>query len=451
MTTHDPSLWNPMQSQHGILIHATATSRHDLMLFQSLFLEEMRTIFDKDVGKEETWLQKANGNWLSRMQATSAMCAARRMALSARLSMSVNRSLPTSGPKLKRRFPKVRATAATRSGSLLDNASIAELLSREAVAASGHLKLAFKRAARAAFRWPEEAAHIVAAGRSLTELEGIGPSLARRLHAWFESPPAEVDPPPIRSEFLTLAQARRILTDNPEWNRLLQGDLQMHTVWSDGSGTISVMAEAAIKVGYQYIAITDHTKGLKIAGGVDEVRLEQQGREIMELNRRFGERGTNFRILRSAELNLSPSGEGDMEPSALQNLDLVLGCFHSALRRTEDQTGRYIAALQNPDIQILGHPQTRIYDHRVGLQADWHKVFAKAARLDKALEIDGYADRQDLRLSLLKIARKEGARISLGTDAHHPEQLSYIELSLEPLFLRRSSQNESLISKRSRT
>jgi len=129
-------------------------------------------------------------------------------------------------------------------------------------------------------------------------------------------------------------------------------------------------------------------------------------------------------------VNLSPSGEGDMAPSALRNLDLVLGCFHSALRRADDQTSRYVAALQNPDIQILGHPQTRIYNHREGLQAGWHRVFAEAARLDKAVEIDGYADREDLRLSLLKIAKEEGAKISLGTDAHHPEQLIYMELSL---------------------
>ena len=108
----------------------------------------------------------------------------------------------------------------------------------------------------------------------------------------------------------------------------------------------------------------------------------------------------------------------------------MLGCFHSALRRSDDQTSRYIAALQNPDIQVLGHPQTRIYNHREGLRADWRKVFAEAARLDKAVEIDGYSDRQDLRLSLLKIAKEEGARISLGTDAHHPEQLAYMELSL---------------------
>ena len=116
-------------------------------------------------------------------------------------------------------------------------------------------------------------------------------------------------------------------------------------------------------------------------------------------------------------MNLSPEGAGDMRPTALRKLDLVLGCFHSALRRKEDQTSRYLAGLRNPGIQILGHPQTRVWNRREGLKADWSAVFAEAARLDKAVEIDGYVDRQDLRISLLKVARKEGVRISLGTDA----------------------------------
>jgi histidinol phosphatase-like PHP family hydrolase len=312
---------------------------------------------------------------------------------------------------------------------VLDNAAIAELFMREAELAEGHRKLAFRRAANEAFMWPQEAVEIAAAGRSLTDLPGIGPSLGRRIHQWIESSP-KVRPPRIRQEFLTLARARSILGKKPKWREGLRGDLQMHTQWSDGSGTIAQMAEAAIERGYQYIGITDHTKGLKIAGGIDEARLRKQGLEINSLNRDFQRRRINFTVLRSAEMNLSPVGEGDMSADALEELDLVLGCFHSALRRSEDQTSRYIAGLRNPHIQILGHPQTRIYNYREGLTADWSHVFAEAASLDKAVEIDGYADRQDLRVSLLKLAREEGVRISLGTDAHHPEQLAYMELGL---------------------
>src|SRR6266480_4650806 len=100
-------------------------------------------------------------------------------------------------------------------------------------------------------------------------------------------------------------------------------------------------------------------------------------------------------------MNLNPRGEGDMDPIALRGLDLVLGSFHSVLRTRDDQTERYLRALGNPNIQILGHPRGRIYNYRLGLKADWERVFTEAARLDKAVEIDAYPDRQDIDISLL--------------------------------------------------
>lgn len=315
-------------------------------------------------------------------------------------------------------------------GIPIDNAAIAELLIRESEGAEGHREKAFRRAAHAAFMWPVEASDLVAAGRSVTELSGIGPSLARRILEWLERPPEDLKVPAVRREFLTMAQANKILESDPGWSARLKGDLQMHTEWSDGASTLAEMAAGAIERNYEYIAITDHTKGLKIAGGLVEKRLAKQGRDIIDLNRKLAKRGAHFTVLRSAELNLSPEGEGDMETKSLAQLDLVLGCFHSALRRTEDQTARYLAGLRNPSIQILGHPQTRIYNRREGLHCDWSRVFAEAVKLDKAVEIDGDPNRQDLRISLLKLARKEGVRISLGTDAHHPDELGYMPLSL---------------------
>ncbi|HEX8680468.1 MAG TPA: PHP domain-containing protein, partial [Chthoniobacterales bacterium] len=266
---------------------------------------------------------------------------------------------------------------------MLSNGDIAELLTRESETAEGHRQLAFRRAARAAFLWPIEAHELKAAERSLTELPGIGPSIAKRIHGWIDSPPADLETPAIRSEFMTMAQARRILEAHPNWRAKLKGDLQMHTEWSDGATSIREMAAGAIERGYSYIGITDHTKGLKIAGGMSEDRLAEQGREIERLNAELAREGAPLRVLRSAEMNLSPDGSGDMEPAAMAELDLVLGCFHSALRRTEDQTARYLAGVRNPDIQILGHPQTRMYNRREGLHADWRRVFAEAARLDK--------------------------------------------------------------------
>ena len=107
-----------------------------------------------------------------------------------------------------------------------------------------------------------------------------------------------------------------------------------------------------------------------------------------------------------------------------------MSSFHSALRRSDDQTDRYLCALRNKNVHILGHPETRIFNYRKGLRADWNRVFAEAAHLDKALEIDGYPGRQDLKISLLRLALKEGARVSLGTDAHHPWQLAFMDFAL---------------------
>jgi hypothetical protein len=140
---------------------------------------------------------------------------------------------------------------------LLDNAAIAELLAREAEQASGQVRQAFRRAARKAFLWEHETYDLLAAGKPLTELEGIGPFLARRIGEWFEKSPPHLSPPEIREEFLTLTRARRALTEHPKIVRALKGDLHTHTYWSDGTGTLAEMALAAKDRGYRYLAITD--------------------------------------------------------------------------------------------------------------------------------------------------------------------------------------------------
>jgi len=314
--------------------------------------------------------------------------------------------------------------------NVLTNEALAELLALAAEKARMPLQKPLRRASRKAFLWPDEVAVLLQQNRSLTELPGVGPSLDRIIRAWIENPPAIAAPPPVRQGFLTLPQARTMLAKNRANAIGPRGDLQMHTQWSDGSGTIEEMARAAALRGYEYIAITDHSKGLKIAGGIDEQQLQAQGEEIDHVNAKLKAEGVRLQVLRSIELNLDTTGRGDMEPRALERLDLVLGCFHSALRKKEDQTGRYIAALRNPDIQILGHPRGRVYNYRVGLSADWEEVFAVAAELDKAVEIDGYPDRQDLSPDLVRLAKKAGCRISLGTDAHDPLQLRSMDYSL---------------------
>jgi histidinol phosphatase-like PHP family hydrolase len=326
-----------------------------------------------------------------------------------------------------RKMPKSRGATGKFAPA---NAEIAELLSREAEEAPYLVQRACRRAARSAFLWPEEARDLIAQKRPLTDLAHVGPFLEKKIRDWIKGEVRPSRPPLLRKNFLTLVESRARLRASPQWRAQLRGDLQMHTEWSDGSGNVRSMADAAVEREYEYIAITDHSRGLRIANGIDERRLREQEDEIAEVNRELAARDEKLRVLRSIEMNLNPAGEGDMKPASLRRLDIVLGSFHSSLRRKDDQTARYLAALRNPHIQILGHPRGRIYNYRLGLSADWERVFSEAARLDKAIEIDAYPDRQDVDLSLLKIARRCGTRISMGTDAHHPWQLEFIELAL---------------------
>ena len=259
----------------------------------------------------------------------------------------------------------------------------------------------------------EETYELVRHHRLLPEFSGVGSFLEKRILSWINDPPHLPPIPPIRSGFIAMPEAQTALATKPAWLRGIRGDLQMHSNWSDGSGSIRDMAEAALQRNYESISITDHSKGLKIAGGINEDQLKRQAEEISEIDRSLKDSGKKLGVLRSIELNLNPCGQGDMDQTIFAELDIVLGCFHSSLRKMEDQTERYVAALRNPVIQILGHPRGRIYNYRLGLSADWPRIFGTAAELDKALEINAYPDRQDLSPDLVALAKKAGCRMSL--------------------------------------
>src|SRR5437764_560512 len=154
--------------------------------------------------------------------------------------------------------------------------------------------------------------------RALTELQSVGPWVASVLGAWLASddPPEPVEPPPLRQGFLTLAEVRETVASAPqEWVDDLGADLQMHTTYSDGTVPLHEMAASAFEYGYSFIAVTDHSKGLKIANGMDEAELAVQGMEITKLNEDLAADGR--RVLRSIEMDLSPDGVEDMDPASL--------------------------------------------------------------------------------------------------------------------------------------
>ena len=313
---------------------------------------------------------------------------------------------------------------------MLTNLELAELLARESDEHEGNKQKAARRASRAALGWPEEVVDVLDREDKLTTLPAVGPWVSVLIQKWLEDPPDVEPESELRRDFQTLAAALKKLAEDPSWRDSLNGDLQMHTTYSDGSLSLEEMARHCIELDHSYVAITDHSKGLRIAGGMDEAELARQGAEIDKLNVYFEESEIDFRLLKSIEMNISPTGEGDMEPESLDALDLVLGSFHSQLRKKEDQTDRYLAAVRNPHVHVLGHPRGRQWNFRLGLTADWGRVFEEAASLDKAVEIDSHPNRQDLNIELLEIAAETGVRISIGTDAHYQPELLFIDIGV---------------------
>src|SRR5437773_1986948 len=159
--------------------------------------------------------------------------------------------------------------------------------------------------------------------------------------------------------------------------------------------------------------------------------LAEQCRVIDAIDRGLEEDGDPFRVLRSIEVDVFADGTLDVDDASLAGLDLVLGAFHSKLRSTADETQRYLAALRQPRLHVLAHPKARMYGRRVGRVADWRRVFAEAARLGKALELDATVWRQDLNVEMAGLARSEGVRwFSIGSDAHSASELGFLSFGM---------------------
>ena len=297
---------------------------------------------------------------------------------------------------------------------VLSNAHLAELLWQAAREETAHRSRALERAARAARFWGDEAAAIAESDRSLTELHAVGPWVAHRMHEWLDHPPSIPEPAPDRRGFLTFAEVRRVLDAEPAWETMPHGDLQVHSTDSDGKLPLAGMAVAAKALGRTFIASTDHSQSLRIAKGMDPSELAAHNALIDRLNHDAVADNDPFRVLRSIEMDVFMDGSGDMDAAVLRDLDLVLGAFHTKLRATDDVTERYLAALRNPSVHVLAHPTTRMFGRRVGLVADWARVFDEAARLGKALEIDATPARQAPRRRARSARR--GARRALVLD-----------------------------------
>lgn len=211
----------------------------------------------------------------------------------------------------------------------------------------------------------------------------------------------------------------------------IKGDLQMHTVWSDGKETIKAMANKAIHLGYEYIAITDHVGSLKIANAMDEDRVKAQRSEIEALNRNYENEGITFHVLQGAEVNIRSDGKLDMPDSVLKNLDIVLASIHGGFGDDSEKiTMRITSAMENEFVDVIAHPTGRLLQERSGYSFDFHKVIERSVETETLLEIDGHPNRFDLSDENAMEALKSVEMLCLDTDSHDPSEMEYMELGV---------------------
>jgi DNA polymerase (family 10) len=201
----------------------------------------------------------------------------------------------------------------------------------------------------------------------------------------------------------------------------IRGDLHMHTRESDGRATLEEMAEAAKALGYEYIAITDHSKALAMANGLDERRAVEFARRVREVNKE--DRG--IRIFSGLECDILRDGRMDLSEDALAELDYVVASVHSYMNiETAEMTDRLLRAMECPSVKAFGHPTGRVLLHREAYTYDFDRIASEAAKRGIWMEINASPERLDLHASLLRRAKALGVKFVISTDAHHPKHLA---------------------------
>ncbi|MCC7077499.1 MAG: PHP domain-containing protein [Acidimicrobiia bacterium] len=294
---------------------------------------------------------------------------------------------------------------------------IADLLERDL--SPGHRVRAFRNAAQVAREVGVEELRQRAARHSLTDLPGIGEKTARVIEQALASEVpdylAKLAQPALKPRS---AESAAILA-------ALQGDCHCHTGASDGSGSVEDMARAAARRGQTWLAITDHSGGLEIANGLGVERLETQIEEVRDVTARLAP----FRVLTGCEVDILEDGSLDHPDEVLARLDVVVASVHSRFRQDRaTMTRRLVSALMNPHVDVLGHPtgrMTRGSYERPPYDFDHDVVFAAAAHLDKAVEINARPERLDPPVDLLRLVRDAGAKVAIDADAHAWFQLDW--------------------------
>jgi putative hydrolase len=303
----------------------------------------------------------------------------------------------------------------------------------------------YKRAAAAILALEAPLTELLGPDGALPRISGIGPGSTRVIQEILQtgqSPTVEQAVAgserradierrrQLRQHFLSRAEVRRVLSDPAFAGPTIEeyrGDLQMHSEWSDGYSTVQEIADACRQRGYRYAAVTDHSYGLRIAGGMSMADAARQRTAVDAVNARHD---GQFTLLQGIEANIDAEGRLDLSEDEAATFDVVLAAPHSRLRRNEDQTGRMLTAIAQPAVRILAHPRGRISGSRAGVIADWDAVFAAAADRGVAIEIDGDPARQDVDHTLATRALEARCLFALDSDAHTTAQLAYADTAV---------------------
>ncbi len=234
-------------------------------------------------------------------------------------------------------------------------------------------------------------------------------------------------PPELRENQGEIEAAKRGTIPDLVGYRDLRGDLQTQTTWTDGANSIEEMVEEAKRLGLEYIAITDHTKGLAMTGGSDEKKLLKQMAAIDKINRSL----KGITVLKGAEVNINKDGTLDIEDEVLSRLDVVGIAVHSHFNLPrQEMTERIVKAMRNPHADILFHPTGRVIQKREPYDVDMDVIIKTAKETGTALEIDAYPDRLDLKDEHIRKAVEAGVRLVIDSDAHSVNHIRYLEFGV---------------------
>lgn len=207
----------------------------------------------------------------------------------------------------------------------------------------------------------------------------------------------------------------------------IKGDLHVHSKWSDGGNTVEEMAQAAQKLGYAYIAVTDHSQSLKVASGLSPDRLKRKKAEIARVNQKL----KNFRVLYATEVDITGDGGIDYSDAVLKEFDIVVAAIHTGFKQPRDKlTARIIRACKNKYVHIIAHPTGKLWGVREPYDLDTDLIFRAAADTNTSLEINAFPQRLDLNSSHCRRAKELGVRFSIDTDAHITDQLKAMPFGL---------------------